>query len=166
AGGCWWRRAEGEARAENRCSGCRTLVSSDALETRPPEWTTSFQGRQGYDRASGRDAMPRLLASLVLLAAFAAGWRASALFRPVPASDVERLQQQVTTLQARLQAREQVAGARPSGLGSAEPSERVPVRRPSSDAVVTAAISEDRGASDVLGGAAPRARGERQSARA
>jgi HEAT repeats len=112
--------------------------------------------------------MPRLLASLVLLAAFAAGWQASALFRPTPGSDVERLQQQVATLQARLQAREQIAGARPSSLGPAGTSERGAARRPSNDAIVTAAISEDRGASDVVGapGAAPRSRADRPSARA
>ncbi|HTO10727.1 MAG TPA: HEAT repeat domain-containing protein [Candidatus Binatia bacterium] len=114
--------------------------------------------------------MTRLLWPLGLLVTFAAGWTASSLGRPAPPPDVEQLQRQVTTLQARLQARENLAAARQSGTGTApavRPEPAAP-RRPPGDGIVAAAVTEGRGAPDAGGtpGATARPRGDRPSARA
>jgi len=111
--------------------------------------------------------MTRLLVPLALVIAFTIGWAASSLTRPAASPDVERLQRQVTTLQARLQARESLAAGRPSGAGTAAaaPSESAATRRRSSDDVVVAAVTEGRAPDGGTPGAAPRPRGDRASAR-
>ncbi|HEY2994966.1 MAG TPA: HEAT repeat domain-containing protein [Methylomirabilota bacterium] len=111
--------------------------------------------------------MTRPLWPLALVVTFAAGWAVSSFSRATPPADVERLQQQVSTLQARLQARESLAAARQSGLSTAAAASSEPVtRRRSSDDVLAAAVTESRTAPDNSGtpGAA-RPRGDRQSAR-
>src|SRR4029079_9041468 len=111
--------------------------------------------------------MPRLLWPLMLVITFVVGWEASRLNRPAPAPDVEKLQQQVTTLQARLHARESMGGARPPAAGPAAdaPTPTPPSRRPTRDDVVVAAVTEGRAPDGVTPGAAPRPRGERASTR-
>jgi hypothetical protein len=66
--------------------------------------------------------MKHLLWPLAVVVAFGIGWAASgvAMHSPSAAPDVEQLKQQVSTLQARLRAREDVAAPRPSGGASTE----------------------------------------------
>jgi len=110
--------------------------------------------------------MLRLLWPLALVITFVVGWEASRLNRPAPAPEVEKLQQQVTTLQARLHARESMAAARQPGTDpSTAAAAPAPSRRPTRDDVVMAAVTEGRAADSVTPGAAPRPRGERASTR-
>ena len=111
--------------------------------------------------------MTRLFWPLALVVTFAAGWGISSLNRPAPAPDVERLQRQVTTLQARLQARESLVAARQSGAGAAAAArpEAAAPRRASGDSVVAAAVTESRGAAEGAGVPVTRPRGERPSGR-
>jgi HEAT repeat protein len=60
--------------------------------------------------------MERLLWLLGLAAAFGLGWAAGGSTTPPAPREVERLQQQVTTLQARLAAREEAAASRPADV--------------------------------------------------
>lgn len=110
--------------------------------------------------------MTRVHWPLLLVVTFVVGWEASRLVRAVPAADVEKLRQQVTTLQARLQARETLAAGRPSGANVAAVAPSAP-RRPAEDSVVAAALTEGRSAPDAAGppGAA-RPRTDRSSTRA
>ncbi|HEU5194050.1 MAG TPA: HEAT repeat domain-containing protein [Methylomirabilota bacterium] len=111
--------------------------------------------------------MTRLIWPLALAVTFVAGWELSKLNRPAPPADVEKLQQQVSTLQARLQARESLV-ARPSATTAPAARPEPAATRPApADSVVAAAVTESRVALDSAGapGAAPRARGERSSGR-
>jgi hypothetical protein len=113
--------------------------------------------------------MTRLLWPLALVVvAFAAGWAASSLQPSAPPPDVERLQTQVTTLQARLQARENLAAARaaspaPPAAGRAESPAR---GRASSDSIVMTAVTERAAGEEIGAPGERRPRGERPSARA
>ena len=111
--------------------------------------------------------MTRLLRPLALVLTFVVGWEASKLNRPAPAPEVEKLQQQVTTLQARLHARESASAARQPGAdpAAAAPAAPAPSRRPARDDVVVAAVTEGRPPDGVTPGAAPRPRGERAPTR-
>lgn len=115
-----------------------------------------------------KDAAPvrgRLLWPLAVLAAFAAGWAAASVGGKTPvtreaAPEVERLRQQVSTLQARLQVREQVSEARtaaPRLRADAPPASRVSAE---SDGNLTAAMREEQILNDI------RARSGRQPDRA
>jgi HEAT repeat protein len=72
--------------------------------------------------------MGRILWPLALVVTFFIGWSASSVARKPSAvtgsdqrQEVSHLQQQVATLQARLRAREDLAAARPSGVGYVDP---------------------------------------------
>ena len=109
--------------------------------------------------------MTRLIWPLALAVTFVAGWELSKLSRPASGPDAERLQQQVSTLQARLNARASLAASRPSGPSSAaaRPDSSAP-RQAGSDSLMAAALTETRTTPDA-GGApgAQRPRGERAS---
>jgi hypothetical protein len=113
--------------------------------------------------------MTRLLWPLALVMTFVVGWEASRMLRPAPRAEVEKLQQQVTTLQARLQARETLAALRASGpspAAAASPSETPAARRRPSDSQTLATLTESRAVPDAGAGAtAPRPRTERASHR-
>jgi hypothetical protein len=111
-----------------------------------------------------------LLLPLALAVTFLAGWGAATFTRPAaPPADVARLQQQVTTLQARLQARESLVAARQSSPAPAAQAAQAPApRRPAGDGIVAAAITEGRAVPDAIGVpavATGRPRGERPSGR-
>jgi len=113
--------------------------------------------------------MTRLLWPLALVVTFAAGWAVAGLHRSAaPAQEVERLQNQVSTLQARLHARETLAAARQPGTTPAASSQSAATPRRSSDDVVVAAVTEHRAIPEGVGtpGASTRPRDERPSARA
>src|SRR5690348_3333864 len=107
--------------------------------------------------------MTRLLWSAVLVAAFAIGWAAASLTRPpAPAADVERLQQQVSTLQARLNARESLVAARGAAADVAPRPGTTAPRRRSDEAFLAAAVTDSAPVpATVTPGVAPRPRGER-----
>ena len=113
--------------------------------------------------------MSRLIWPLALVVTFAAGWAVAGFTRPAVSPDVQRLEKQVSTLQARLHARESLAAPRPSGASPAAgaPPEPVAARTRQTDAVVAAALAEGRVAPDASGtpGSTPRQRGERPSTR-
>lgn len=114
--------------------------------------------------------MIRLLWPLALVVTFVVGWEASRVLRSVPGAEIEKLQQQVTTLQARLQTRESLAAARASGpspAAGASPSQTPAARRAETERLALAALADSRAVSET-GGApatAPRARAERPSSR-
>ena len=106
--------------------------------------------------------MTRLIWPLALAVTFVAGWELSKLNRPAPPADVEKLQQQVSTLQARLQARESLLAARPSSPSSAARPEPTAARQAGSDSLVAAALTETRTTPDPAGApGTQRSRGER-----
>ncbi len=111
--------------------------------------------------------MKHLLWPLAVVVTFGIGWAASGISRPAPGPDVERLQEQVATLQARLQAREGRASSRQSGpsADAGAPSGSSGPERRSANRFAAAAITEGRTGPESIagpGGAAP-ARGERGS---
>jgi hypothetical protein len=113
--------------------------------------------------------MTRLLWPLVLVVTFVVGWEASRVFRPAPRADVEKLQQQVTTLQARLQARETLAAPRsstPAPAAVAASSESAAAGRRQTETLALATLADTRVAPEAGAPAtAPRPRAERPSGR-
>jgi hypothetical protein len=109
--------------------------------------------------------MSRLLWPAAVVAAFLAGWALAAAGGKTSgsrgsASDVERLRQQVTTLQARLHARESLASARAESPGNG--TTRAPATA-GADGTMTAAMREERMVQElrVRTGATPERAGAR-----
>jgi hypothetical protein len=95
--------------------------------------------------------MRRLRWPLAVVAAFAAGWAMAGVTGKTPASrdanrEAEQLRQQVTTLQARLHAREDVAGETASAPPAASAARRATAR---GDGALTAAAREERMLQDL-----------------
>lgn len=123
--------------------------------------------------------MGRLVWPLALVVTFFIGWSAAGAARKGPSTagevghlqeTVQRLQQQVGTLQARLRARDTLAASRQSGTPSqadAPPAPYSGAQVPSADRVLAGAVTEQRPAPDspARGGGAARPQGDRASAR-
>jgi hypothetical protein len=101
--------------------------------------------------------MARLLGPVSVIAAFVVGWGiagVSAKRSPSPdaARETEQLRQQVTTLQARLHAREELAADHASGIPARASARRAP---DAAERSVTAAVREDRLIQDLRTRSAP-----------
>jgi hypothetical protein len=104
--------------------------------------------------------MGRLVWPLVLVVAFGVGWVAAGVARkPAPEAaltqeTVSRLEQQVTTLKARLHARESLSTSRPSGATTPRgaPAESVvSAGTPAAGSLLSAAVTEGRAAAPQSG---------------